>query len=153
MKKLIIALLLTSSLATFAQEKKINRKDKTSKIEKLTPEQRTSLQVKELTLKLDLSDQQQKEITEVIKTHQNKVAEQKSKIKTDRNDKLSAEQRFELKNQMLDQKIEYKKNIKKILNDQQFEKWSKIKTDHKWKTSKKMKHFKGKKFQKDSIGK
>ena len=59
MKKLIFAIALVLTTVTFAQDKKQAR-------ERLTPEQQTELQVKKMTLDLDLDAKQQKEINAVL---------------------------------------------------------------------------------------
>ena len=76
MKKLILAAVLVVSTLTFAQER--GRKG-----EKLTPEQQTELQVKKMTLELDLDAKQQKEVKAILlenaKKRDAKMAEMKAK--------------------------------------------------------------------------
>ena len=102
MKKLILAAVLVVSTLTFAQER--GRKG-----EKLTPEQQTELQVKKMTLELDLDAKQQKEVKAILlenaKKRDTKMAEMKAK------------------NEMLDNQIEHKAQMKKILKPEQFQKW------------------------------
>lgn len=59
MKKLILTTTLFVSTLTFAQEGKKSG-------EKLTQEQQTELQVKNMTLQLDLDEKQQKEIKSIL---------------------------------------------------------------------------------------
>ena len=114
MKKLIVTIVLVISSLSFAQEKS-----------KLSLEQQTELQVKKMTLDLDLDTKQQNEIKTILleqnKKRATKIAELKDKKK--QGVKLSANEKFEMKSKMLDDKIEHKARIKKILTPEQFIKW------------------------------
>ena len=118
MKKLILATALANTTIGFAQDKKVKR-------EPLTPEQQTELQVKKMTLDLDLDTKQQKEmkvlLLEQAKKREAKVAEMKAK--REKGEKPTSDERFEAQNQMLDNQIENKAKIKKILNPDQYKKW------------------------------
>ncbi len=118
MKKLILATALAITTIGFAQDKKVKR-------EPLTPEQQTELQVKKMTLDLDLDTKQQKEmkvlLLEQAKKREAKVAEMKAK--REKGEKPTSDERFEAQNQMLDNQIENKAKIKKILNPDQYKKW------------------------------
>ena len=114
MKKLIVTIVLVISSLSFAQEKS-----------KLSPEQQTELQVKKMTLALDLDTKQQNELKTILleqnKKRATKIAELKDKKK--QAVKLSANEKFEMKSKMLDEKIEHKARMKKILKPEQFQKW------------------------------
>jgi hypothetical protein len=114
MKKLIVTIVLVISSLSFAQEKS-----------KLSPEQQTELQVKKMTLDLDLDTKQQNELKTILleqnKKRATKIAELKDKKK--QGVKLSANEKFEMKSKMLDEKIEHKARMKKILKPEQFQKW------------------------------
>lgn len=114
MKKIIVTIFLVISSLSFAQEKS-----------KLSLEQQTELQVKKMTLDLDLDTKQQNEIKTILleqnKKRATKIAELKDKKK--QGVKLSANEKFEMKSKMLDDKIEHKARIKKILTPEQFIKW------------------------------
>lgn len=118
MKKLILAIALVMTTLTFAQDRKQGR-------EKLTPEQQTELQVKKMTLDLDLDAQQQKEIKSILleqaKKRETKMAEMKAK--RENGEKPTSDERFETRNQMLDNQIEHKAKMKKILTPEQYKKW------------------------------
>jgi len=120
MKKLILVVTLLVSTLTFAQER-------SRKGEKLTPEQQTELQVKKMTLELDLDAKQQKEVKAILleqaQKREGKIAEIKEK--REKGEKLSADERFEMKNKMLDNQIEHKAQMKKILKPEQFQKFEK----------------------------
>lgn len=118
MKKLILTTTLFVSTLTFAQEGKKSG-------EKLTQEQQTELQVKNMTLQLDLDEKQQKEIKSIL-VEQNKKREAKIaalKKRKEKGDTLSADEKFAIKNEMLDDQIEKKAQMKKVLKPEQFLKW------------------------------
>lgn len=120
MKKLLMIAIVLTSFVGFAQEKEV----KTRKAP-LTPEQRTELRVKELTLQLDLTAAQQKEIKQVFleaekkreATREELIAKRKSGVKPTEQD------RFDMKNKILDEKIALRDQMKKILKPEQFAKW------------------------------
>ena len=126
MKKLILAIALVMTTLTFAQDRKQGR-------EKLTPEQQTELHVKKMTLDLDLDAQQQKEVKTILleqaKKREAKMAEMKAK--REKGEKPSADEKFEMKNKMLDNQIENKAQMKKILKPEQFAKWEEKQSDRK----------------------
>jgi protein CpxP len=135
MKKLIVTIVLVISSLSFAQEKS-----------KLSPEQQAELQVKKMTLDLDLDTKQQNEIKTILleqnKKRATKIAELKDKKK--QGVKLSADEKFDLKNNMLDEKIEHKARMKKILKPEQFQKWEQHQENRKEKMSKKSQNRKDK---------
>ena len=135
MKKLIVTIVLVISSLSFAQEKS-----------KLSLEQQTELQVKKMTLDLDLDTKQQNEIKSILleqnKKRATKIAELKDKKK--QGVKLSADEKFDLKNNMLDEKIEHKARMKKILKPEQFQKWDQHQENRKEKMSKKSQNRKDK---------
>jgi hypothetical protein len=127
MKKLIFAIALVITTLTFAQEKS-----------KLSPQQQTELQVKKMTLDLDLDTKQQNELKTILleqnKKRATKIAELKDKKK--QGVKLSVDEKFDLKSKMLDDKIEHKARMKKILKPEQFQKWEKHQENRKKMTKK-----------------
>ncbi len=133
MKKLILAIALVATTLTFAQDRK-------ARGEKLTPEQQTELQVKRMTLELDLDEKQQKEIKTILveqsKKREAKVAEMKAK--KEKGEKPTADERFAMKNEMLDNQIAMKARMKKILKPEQFTKWEEKQADRKERIEKKV---------------
>ncbi len=132
MKKLILVAALVVSTVTFAQERE--KKDA-----KLTPEQQTELQVKKMTLELDLDAKQQKEIKAILlenaQKREAKMTEMKAK--REKGEKPSAEDKFAMKNQMIENQIEHKAQMKKVLRPEQFEKWEQNLENRKEKMSEK----------------
>ena len=133
MKKLILAIALVATTLTFAQDRK-------ARGEKLTPEQQTELQVKRMTLELDLDEKQQKEIKTILveqsKKRETKLAEMKAK--KEKGEKPTADEKFAMKNEMLDNQIAIKAKMKKILKPEQFTKWEEKQADRKERIEKKV---------------
>lgn len=125
MKKLIIVALLMTGMASFAQEKPMAKREK---MEQLTPEQRNELRLKKMTLDLGLNASQQKDMAKIIAEQSAKIeaAKAERKAKADKNQKLTADERFAMQSKMLDEKIATKEKVKKILTAEQFEKWEKM---------------------------
>jgi len=146
MKKLIAVALLFVGMTGFAQEKisKEDRKGQRAEMTKLSPEQRNQLRLKELTLELDLTASQQKEMAKIIAEQDVKRDAMKAemKAKKEAGKKPTTDEIFVMKNKMLDEKIAMKEKVKKVLTPEQVEKWEKMKKD-------KGNHFKrgGKKFE------
>lgn len=138
MKKLILITVLALSTLTFAQEKK-GVKDR------LSPEQQTELQVKKMTLDLDLNTKQQNELKTIllenVKKREAKIAD--FTVRKAKGQKLTAEEKFEMKNKMLDSQIEMKATMKKTLTVDQFNKWEANKEKNKKKISQKHNKRKG----------
>jgi hypothetical protein len=114
MKKLIVTIVLVISSLSFAQENS-----------KLSLEQQTELQVKKMTLDLDLDANQQKEIRTILLENAKKREAKKMalKEKMSKGQKPTTDEQFEMKSKMLDDKIEHKAQLKKILKPEQFQKW------------------------------
>lgn len=133
MKKVLIAVLLVVGMTTFAQEKRAQK-------EKLTSEQQTELQVKKMKLDLNLNDKQsievKKLVAEQVKKREAKRAEHEAK-KAD-GTKPTANEIFKMRNEMLDEQIAMKLEMKKVLNAEQFAKWEKIQEERKDKMKNRM---------------
>lgn len=126
MKKLIgiLTLVMVFSLTANAQKHGHKRGMKAD----YTPEQIATLQAKKMTLHLNLSDSQQRQVQKLL-TEQ--AVERKAKIEElkklkESGGKLDSNQRFELENQRIDNQIAHKKAMKNILDKDQFEKWEKF---------------------------
>ncbi len=133
MKKLIVLALLLLGTTIVAQEK--HREHKRNEMEQFTPEQRSELQLKKLTLELDLNESQQKEIKAFIADKNTKMEAHKTAMKAmkEKGTKPTSDERFAMKSKMLDEQIATKKRMQKILNEKQFEKWAALKEEHKGK--------------------
>ena len=131
MKKLIIAAFIVVGITAFAQDRKEmgNRPDRRPEMEKLSPEQRTQLMVKKLTLELDLNVKQQEQVKQIIAEQGAKREAMRAErmAKKEDNKKRDADEQFAMKNKMLDDQIAMKDKMKKILSPEQFEKWNNLK--------------------------
>jgi protein CpxP len=138
MKNLIVLALLSLTLSGFAQEKKKRMNEERPE---MTTQQRSELQLKKLTLELDLTAQQQKEIAEIIGKQQMNREAMRTEMKNKKaeNKKLTNDEKFVLKSQVLDEKIAFKNEMKKVLNSKQLEKWEKMPKHNKQRGKKMMK--------------
>lgn len=160
MKKLvgILALTLLISLGTMAQEKKAPVKKKPT----MTAEQMATLQSKKMALELDLDANQQKDLFALYKKNaeerlkMREEAMQKRKeaiesrkegleVRKEKMKKKTEDQRFEQMNRSLDRQMAQKAEMKKILNNDQFEKWSKMQKKRKMKEGQRSKRMKANK--------
>lgn len=133
MKNLIITALLVIGMSTFAQDKKeMQRRPHRFEMEKFSPEQRNQLMLKKMILELDLNARQQEQIGQIIAEKSAKREEMRAHHKEmKKNDKKpTADERFAMKNKMLDDQILMKAKMKKILSPEQFEKWINLKEKH-----------------------
>ena len=136
-KVLIAALLLIGT--SFAQEKKVQTER--AQMDHMTMEQKNQLRLKKMTLDLDLSTSQQKEVEKILAEQGRK---KEAKIITRQNSqgamkkKLNFEGRFVRKNQILEEQIARKGKMQKILSSKQFDKWESLKSQSKDRLSQKM---------------
>lgn len=132
MKKVLMVALLIVGMTSFAQVRKApeNRK---AQMEQLSPEQRNELQLKKLTLDLNLNASQQNEMKKIIaeQTAKREARMAERNANKDKAVKPKANERFARKNQMLDEQIAMKQRVSKVLSAEQMEKWEQMKTDKK----------------------
>lgn len=136
MKKVFLATFLAIGTIAFAQERKMGYND-------LTPEQKTELRVKQMTLDLDLSDSQQKQLkTLFLKENKEREAKRTEFIALkEKGEKPTKDERFRMKSERLDKQIEMKSKLRKILNEKQMAKWEKKQSEKNMMSSKrKMEH-------------
>ena len=126
MKKLVglTAIVILFSLTITAQAKK----ERIRKGSAFTTEQQATLQSKKLALSLDLDANQQKSVAKLMKAQADNRKKMRDQFQQNKQDgvKLTNDEKFELQNNRLEKQLEHKAAMKKILNDEQFEKWSKI---------------------------
>lgn len=103
-----------------------------NEMEQFTPEQKSQLMVKKMTLELDLNASQQKEISTLFLEKIAKKEAHKAEMKAmkEKGTKPTADERFAMESKRLDDQIADKKRMEKILNAKQFEKWTAIKEEH-----------------------
>jgi hypothetical protein len=123
MKKLLImsAIVLVTT-ASFSQEDPERQRP-----HDMSPEQQAELQTKKMTLELELTEKQQEQILAINKKNALERKQQMEKHRAARvkGDKLSSEEAFQMKKARLDKQIAHQKELKKILNENQFENWKK----------------------------
>lgn len=96
-------------------------------IRKFSPEQIASIKTKELTLLLDLSENQQNKVEALeLKTA---LALKALHEQHENEKKGDDETRFKNKSEQLDHKIAYKNSLKSILTEAQFQKWESVQSE------------------------
>jgi len=116
----LLALFICFSLTINAQKKQFFKNKK-----RLTTEQLTTLKVKKMTLELELSEIQQNKLTPVIKKLISERSAQLDKKRELKNDvkKINPNERYQMANKILDRKIMFQKEMRTILNEEQFKKF------------------------------
>ncbi|PQJ32133.1 hypothetical protein BST92_09450 [Nonlabens arenilitoris] len=111
MKKIIVLIALMVMTVTQAQEGRQGQRGE--RMKDVSPQEMATVQSKKLTLALDLSDQQEKDVYQILL----KQAEKRKANKISREDreKLTDEQKKEARLKMLDEKIAVKRSMKKYL--------------------------------------
>ena len=123
MRNLMMVVIALLALNVTAQDQK-NRKDN---FKYFSPEQVATLKTKKMTLHLDLTESQQSAVKSLALEEATRRKSQRNqrdeKKKNDTSEKPTKEERFVMANERLDKQIEMKKQMKSILNDEQYKKW------------------------------
>lgn len=143
MKKVVAVLILALGFVITTQAQKNKRAD----FEKLTPEQQTELAVKKMTLKLDLTQNQAEQIKPLLEKQlsNRKAMHEKRKAMKKNGKKPTADERYAMKSTKLDKMIAFKAEMKRILNEKQYERFEKIAAKKMHKAKKHLKKRHGKK--------
>ena len=160
MKKIVIVLIALITFQANAQHKEEGRhdskKERFHKMKDVSPEDMAQLYTKKLTLALDLTEAQQKKINAMsLKQAKAKKAKMEARMKAkEAAKKRSQEERLKAMNERLDAQIAHKKEMKAILNAEQYEKWERMqaKRQHAGKKRKMGKRRKGMKREKHGEG-
>ena len=132
MKNLFLIALALVTLQVGAQNDKPNfrkgdRMQRAERFNDFSPEEMAELQTKRLTLRLDLTEAQQKEVQKLqlenAKERKARMEARQARKQDGTGPKLSKEEKLALANDRLDRQIEMKKKMKQILNDDQYAKW------------------------------
>lgn len=122
MKNLALAAMasVAFTLSGIAQERKQD--------EKMSPEQRNELHLKKMAIDLDLNENQQKEMAKIIAEQSANRENRQKEMEANKasGKKLSPDDRFKMKGEMLDKQKAHKDKIRKLLNEKQFEKWEQM---------------------------
>lgn len=132
MKKVVNILIFVLAFTLTAQAQKRHKK---GKWKQLTTEQQATLSVKKMALALDLSDAQQRQIKPLLKQQiaDKKANWEKLKKQKENDKKLTTDERFKMQNARLDKQLAFQKQMKRILNDEQYAKFKKMKKHRKHK--------------------
>ena len=116
----LLALFICFSLTTNAQKKQLLKNKK-----RLTTEQLTTLKVKKMTLELELTEVQQKKLTPVITKliSERKIEADRMSKSINQVKKINPNERYQMANKILDRKIMFQKEMRTILNEEQFKKF------------------------------
>lgn len=135
MKKLFLIALALVTLQVSAQNDKpdFRRGDRIQKADRFkdfTPEEMAELKTKRMTLQLDLTEVQQKQVKKLqlenAKERKVRMEARQARKQDGTGPQLTKEEKLSLENARLDRQIEMKKKMKQILNEDQFAKWEKI---------------------------
>lgn len=130
MKRLVVMVVLLTSLGAVAQKNEGQRSRKGPKMD-LTAEQMATLHTKRMTLALDLTKAQQEKIMKFhldeAKSRKEKWEEMKAKKESGEWQKPTSEERFKMENARLDHQIAIQTKMKEILDDEQYQSWKKMK--------------------------
>ncbi len=116
-----------------------NRGDRMEMLKDLTPEQAAEIHTKRMTLDLDLTDAQQKQL-QAINLEEAKYKKAKMEARKNMTEKPTSDEMAARKIEMLDHQIEYKRKVKSILTEEQYKKWEETRAQY----QKQMKGQKGK---------
>ncbi|MEH6682258.1 MAG: hypothetical protein V7724_17070 [Sediminicola sp.] len=129
MKKVLFTIVMVLGLTAFAQ-KGDGHKGRQSDWKDMSPEQMATLKTKKMTLALDLSDPQQKEVQQMNLTEatsrQARMQEWKAKKESTEFKKPTSQERYEMKIALLDSQISKKEKMKSILSEEQYQKWERM---------------------------
>jgi len=128
MKKIVLAVMVLTIFSVQAQQRKQHEGPRDHRAD-LNPEQMATLQTKKMTLALDLTAAQQKDMQQLhlenARFHEEKKASRKSASEDEVRKKPSAEERYNMANARLDHMIAQKAKVKQILSEDQYQKWEK----------------------------
>ena len=143
MKKLILILVFALGVIFTSQAQK--REKRVHK--QFTPEQKLQLAIKNMTLNLDLENHQIQKIKPLIQDQMKERAlrHQQRKLNKGKRQKLSKSERFETKMKHLDKKIAFQREMKAILDADQYKMFKRIKYRKKHTLKKKNKKHKHRK--------
>jgi hypothetical protein len=125
MKNILLPLVFMLAIVTAQAQIKTDRSENRRELAaNLNPEDVASIQAKRMTLALDLSDNQEKEIAELLTARRTNRKE--NKVTREDFKAMSAEQKLAMKEKQMDERIAIKRAFKKILNDEQYTEFEKM---------------------------
>lgn len=133
MKKLLVIAIALFTLNGVAQEKKKKQTDRKAGSElrkQMTASDIAELKAKKMTLKLDLTDAQQKKAHTIFLTEakvNDELRKEHRAAKGEKKEKPSKDEFVKIQNHRLDQQIKVKREMKVILTPEQYAKFEKMK--------------------------
>lgn len=126
MRLLLMILAFSLSFTMMAQPPHHVKKpeQRAERMKHFSPEQQATLMTKKMTLDLDLNDSQQDQIYELIHEKTKKHMEREANKPKER---PSKDELYQIKLEQMDEQIAMKKAMKSILDDRQYEIWTKMK--------------------------
>jgi hypothetical protein len=125
MKNILLPLVFMLAIVTAQAQIKTDRSENRRELAaNLNPEDVASIQAKRMTLALDLSDNQEKEIAELLTARRTNRKE--NEVTREDFKAMSAEQKLAMKEKQMDERIAIKRAFKKILNDEQYTEFEKM---------------------------
>lgn len=140
MKKILVLMLVVFSVATYAQKEK-NYKGMD---QDFSPEQQAILKTKKMALQLDLSEAQQSQMLNLNKKWAAEREKNKAAFKAQNSEEISTADKFNKMNAMLDMQLAHQKEVKKILNADQYEIWHRSAKNKGFRSSQRHEHEHGK---------
>jgi hypothetical protein len=137
MKKIVFVLIALIAFQINAQHRKEghdeHKKERRHNMKDISAEDMSQLHTKKLTLALDLTEAQQKKVNALnLKHAKAKKAKMEARMKAkEAAKKRSQEERLKLMNERLDAQIAHKKEMKAILNAEQYKKWENMQAKRK----------------------
>ncbi|MCK0161680.1 hypothetical protein [Allomuricauda sp. F6463D] len=130
MKRLTVVLVMLMSIGLAAQKHNGSKKMRKGAKMDLTTEEMATLQTKKMTLALDLTNAQQDKVYDInlenAASKRAKHEEMKALRESGERKKPTSEERFKMENERLDRQIAVQEQMKKILDEDQYESWKKM---------------------------
>ncbi len=130
MKKVLIVMLALASGFGFSQEtdrKKEMKKEMMQERQNLTAEEKADLKTKKMTLHLDLTEAQQRQVYDV----QLEMAKKRALMKEEKKAQKKEAGFYDKATKRLDHQIAHKERMKAILTEKQYEIWTENMNSHK----------------------
>jgi hypothetical protein len=131
MKNLVVIAIAFLTLSATAQERRQERKGQDHRKEMMkdmTPDEAANLKTKKLTLKLDLTSKQQRQVESILlKEAIERQKKREAHHNKENKEKPSKEEFLKIQNERLDNQIKIKRQMKDILTDEQYAKFEQIK--------------------------
>ncbi|WP_411032389.1 hypothetical protein [Spongiimicrobium sp. 3-5] len=129
MKKVVLVVMLCVGVTALAQKEK-GREHHRNAFKDMSPEQVATLHTKKMTLALDLNETQQQQIQQLnlenAISRKAKIEERKALKEKNENQKPTTDERFEMLNLRLDDKIAHQQKVKQILSEKQYDQWKRM---------------------------